>query len=136
MTSKRTFAGAWPSKYLGDADMAGKSFTATIKRIDFEKMQDGVEKPVVYFDKVKKAVVLNKTKGRFLAELSKSLAFDDWVGLEVHVREGVTSFKGEEIACIKFERSAKAKKVQVEQELNDELPDFDGEDENSVEFAD
>ncbi len=124
--SPRTFDQAWPSRYLTAADLSGRSFTASIRSIEFEKMQDGSEKPVAYFNKVKKGVVLNKTKGKFLAGLAKSLKFDDWLGLEVQVREGVTSFKGDEVACIKFERSQKQKTKDVKDALDDELPDFAG----------
>jgi len=123
MTAK-TFNDAWPSRYLTAADVEGKAFTATIASVEFEKMQDGTEKPVAFFEKLQKGVVLNKTKGKFLASLSKSLKFSDWVGLEVQVRAGVTSFKGDEVACIKFERPPAAKAKQIREELNDDLPDF------------
>jgi hypothetical protein len=125
--SPRTFDQAWPSRYLTAADLSGRSFTATIRSIEFEKMQDGSEKPVAYFNKVKKGVVLNKTKGKFLAGLAKSMKFDDWLGLEVQVREGITSFKGDEVACIKFERSEKQKAKEVKDALDgDGLPDMTG----------
>jgi hypothetical protein len=120
----KTFADAWPSKYLTADDVAGKKFNATIKSIEFEKMKDGTEKPVAYFEKMKKGCVLNKTKGKFLASLAKSQKLDDWIGLEIQIREGVTTYAGEEVACIKFDRSAAAKKAQVAEEINDELPDF------------
>ena len=120
----RTFDDAWPSRYLTAADVQGKSFTAPIARIEFEKMQDGSEKPVCYFRKVRKGVVLNKTKGKFLAGLAKSKKFSDWIGLEVHVRDGVTAFKGDEVACIKFERTPAAKAQEVQTLLDDEMPDF------------
>jgi hypothetical protein len=122
--SNRTFTDAWPSKYLTAADVTGKSFNATIKNIEFEKMKDGIEKPVAYFEKSKKGVVLNKSKGKFLSSLAKSQKFDDWIGLEIQIREGVTTFAGDEVACIKFERTAAAKTAQVEDELNDQLPLF------------
>jgi hypothetical protein len=127
MTAKN-FNDAWPSRYLTAADIEGKPpFKATINRIEWEKMQDGSEKPVAYFAKMKKGVVLNKTKGKFLAGLAKSMKFDDWIGLDVQIRAGVTQFKSDEVACIKFERTAAAKKVQVAEEINDEIPDFNGE---------
>jgi len=122
--TKRTLSDAFPSKYLNAADLENKQFTATIDHIDYEKMRDGAEKPVVYFAKITRGVVLNKTKAKFLSELSKSLSFDDWVGLDVHVSAGVTNFGGEETACIKFARSAKAKQAQIKDELDDEIPDF------------
>jgi hypothetical protein len=125
--TNRTFDDAFPSRYLTAADVEGKSFTASIRSVDYEKMRDGSEKPVVYFNKVKKACVLNKTKGKFLAGLAKSPKFDDWIGLEITVRGGVTMYQGDEIGCIKFERSAKGKKEQIAEEINDEMPEFDAE---------
>ena len=122
--SNRTFADAWPSRYLTAADVQDKSFNATIKTIEFEKMKDGTEKPVAYFERMKKGVVLNKSKGKFLSGLAKSQKFDDWIGLEIKIREGLTTFAGDEVACIKFERTAATKKAQVEDELNDALPEF------------
>src|SRR5262249_45269396 len=120
---KRTLDGAFPSRFLTSTDIAGKNFTATIKSIDYEKMTDGKEKPVVFFDGMRKGVVLNKTKAKFLAQLAKSNKFDDWIGLEIHIREGVTSFKGDEVSCIKFENTSAQQKAAVKDALDDDLPD-------------
>jgi len=94
---KRTYSGAFPSKYLTAADIEGKNFPATIERIEYEKMRDGGEKPVAYLEGMNKAVVLNKTKAKFLTELTKSESFDDWIGVKVQIRNGVTNFAGDEL---------------------------------------
>ena len=121
---KRTYSGAFPSKYLTAADIEGKNFPATIERIEYEKMRDGGEKPVAYLEGMNKAVVLNKTKAKFLTELTKSESFDDWIGVKVQIRNGVTNFAGDEVATIKFDRTPVAKKKQVKDMLDgDDLPD-------------
>ncbi len=79
---------------------------------------------MAYFDKMKKGIVLNKSKGKFLAGLAKSQKLDDWVGLTINIRDGLTTFAGDEVACIRFERTAATKRVEVENETDDELPEF------------
>jgi hypothetical protein len=86
-------------------------------------MSDGQEKPVAHFEEIAKGVVLNKTKARFLAQVSKSKKFDDWIGLSVDIAGGVTQLRGEDVLCIKFEKTTKQKKADVKDALNDDLPD-------------
>ena len=120
---KRTLDAAFPSRYLTSSDVEGKRFDATLKRVDFEKMADGQEKPVAYFEGMKKGVVLNKTKAKFLASLTKSKKFDDWTGQTVSIAGSVTQLRGEEVACISFSRTEKEKAKRVREELDDDLPD-------------
>jgi hypothetical protein len=120
MTRPRNLSGGWPGKYLTAADLAGKTLTATVSKIDYEPMQDGAEKPVAHFKELGKAVVLNKSRGKVLADIAQSPDFDDWVGVTVQVRAGITSFKGDEVRCIKFEKTTK----QIKEALNgDDVPD-------------
>jgi hypothetical protein len=121
---KRTLDDAFPSKYLTAADVEGKTFSATIERVEYEKMRDSTEKPVAYFEGLKKAVVLNKTKAKFLAELTKSKKFDDWIGVKIQIREGTANYAGDDVPSIRFERTAAKKKADVKKALNgDDLPD-------------
>jgi hypothetical protein len=134
--TKRTLDAAFPSRYLTSGDVEGKSFTATIKSVDYEKMADGQEKPVAFFEGLKKGVVLNKTKARFIALLARSKRFDDWAGIAIQICGGRTTLRGEEVPCIKFEHTAKQKTAEVRKALDgDDLPDnlkgeADGEDED------
>jgi hypothetical protein len=121
---QRTFDAAFPSRYLTSGDVEGKRFTATIKQIEYCKMADGQEKPVAFFQGMKKGIVLNKSKAKLLAELSKSKKFDDWVGVAVEIYGSVTDLRGEEVACIKFAKTAKQKAKAVKEALDgDDLPD-------------
>jgi hypothetical protein len=121
--TKRTLDGAFPSRFLSSGDVEGKRFDAVIKRIDYEKMSDGSEKAVAFFEDMKKGCVLNKTRASFLASLTKSKKFDDWIGTSVQISGGVTQLRGEEVACIRFERTDAQKALRVKEELNDDLPD-------------
>src|SRR5262245_16295901 len=120
--SKRTFDDAFPSRYLTSGDVEGKRFVATIKAVDYAKMADGQEKPVALFEKMKKGVVLNKSKAKLLSTLAKSKRFDDWVGLEVEIYGSTTDLRGEEVACIKFGKAPKQKAVEVKEAIDDDLP--------------
>lgn len=118
---KRTMSDAFPSKYLTAADVQGKDIEAVIDSVDYAKMRDGAEKPVVEFEGLSKGVVLNKTKAKFLSDLTGSPNFDDWVGAKVLLSAGTVNFAGETVDCINFGRTKAAKKVQVEQTLDDEI---------------
>jgi hypothetical protein len=122
--TKRSFDAAFPSKYLRSPDVEGKHFTATVKRIEYEKMSDGTEKPVAYFKGMKRGVVLNKTKASLLAHLAKSRNFDDWVGTSVDICGGTTQLRGETVPCILFEKTPARKAQEVKEVLDDDLPDL------------
>jgi hypothetical protein len=121
---KRTMNDAFPSKYLTAADVHGKSMEVVIESVDYAKMRDGAEKPIAMFEGLSKGVVLNKTKAKFLSDLTGSPNFDDWVGAQVTLSAGTVNFAGETVDCINFARTKAAKKVQVEETLNDEIPSF------------
>jgi polyribonucleotide nucleotidyltransferase len=124
MTRARNLSGGWPGKYLTAADLAGKTLTATVSKIDYENMQDGTEKPVAHFTELGKAVVLNKSRGKVLADIAESPDFDDWIGVKVQIRAGLTAFKGDEVRCIKFERTSEQKTKKVKEALKgDDLPE-------------
>lgn len=122
---KRTMSDAFPSKYLTAIDIEGKDIEATIESVDYEKMRDGAEKPVAAFEGLSKPIVLNKTKAKVLFDITGSMDFDDWIGTKVRLSAGTVSFNGETVGTINFSRTKAAKKVQVEETLNDDIPSFD-----------
>lgn len=77
----------WPSKYVKAADLNGKPVTLTIKELKIEEMGIGAEKenkPVLYFQKATKGLVLNRTNGLTIA----SLYGDDvagWIGQRITI---------------------------------------------------
>jgi hypothetical protein len=129
MTKQRTLDDMSTSKYMKTSDVVDNNFTATIVRIDLEKMRDGEEKDVAYFKGHQKGIVLNPTKGKILAGLAKSKNVQDWVGLDVFVCDGLTDLRGEEVPCIKFRPPKLAKPTASHQEpLNDPIPGWETED--------
>lgn len=78
----------WPSKYVKAGDLNGKTVTLTIKKLVMEEMTNhGNEKetkPVLYFDKATKGLVLNRTNGMIIAALY-SMETDNWVGKRISI---------------------------------------------------
>jgi len=65
---KMKFSDAFPSKYLSSDDLDGREIKLTIGRIELEEIgRDRDKKPVIYFTKAKKGMVLNKTNARAIA---------------------------------------------------------------------
>lgn len=76
----------FPSKYLVAADLEGRSFTLTIKRVTIEEMithdNKRVNKPVVWFDKAQKGFVMNVTNAHIVVALYGDET-DDWTGKRI-----------------------------------------------------
>lgn len=76
----------FPSKYLTAADLNGKQFTLTIKRVTVEEMithdNKKVNKPVVWFDKAQKGFVMNVTNAHIIVALYGDET-DDWKGKRI-----------------------------------------------------
>ena len=76
---------AFPSKFVKPADLNGKHVTLTIAKIVIEQLGHGAEaerKPVVYFLKATKGLVLNRTNAMTLVGMYGDES-DDWVGKRV-----------------------------------------------------
>lgn len=85
----------YPSKYLKVDDLEGDS-PVIIANIKFERMQDDEgkeeDKPVLYFLKVAKGLVLNKTNATTIAEQLGDET-EAWAGKRiVLIKENVTAF--------------------------------------------
>ena len=122
MTDYSDFYGG---RFLKSEDIVGKPFVGTIERVKGEKMQDGRMRAVVYFEGREKGIVLNATRHRFVVGATKSKNSDDWIGLKIGVRAGVTDFGGKDVGCIEFgmpPRSAAQKAAALREELDDEIP--------------
>lgn len=75
----------FPSKYVKAGDLNGKPVTLTITRLTVEKMGHGAEeerKPVLYFEKATKGLVLNRTNAMIIASLYGNES-DDWAGKRI-----------------------------------------------------
>lgn len=77
----------FPSKYVKASDLNGKPVTLTIARLVVEKMGHGSEqesKPVLYFQKATKGLVLNRTNAMIIAGLYGNES-DDWGGQRITI---------------------------------------------------
>ena len=73
---------AFPSKYLKADDLQGKMHTVVMSHIKFEPMQDGEEKPVLFFTKGNRGLVLNKTNAEEI-QTAYGEEMDDWTGKQI-----------------------------------------------------
>ncbi len=94
---------AFPSQYLKCADLNGKPWDMKIRTVALEDLGQGSdkeEKPVIYFHKAQKGLVLNKTNATTIAKVYG----DDtsaWTGQGVQVFPTQVEFKGETVDAIR-----------------------------------
>jgi hypothetical protein len=77
----------FPSKYVKAADLNGKTVTLTIAKLVVEELGHGAEKerkPVLYFQKATKGLVLNRTNAMTIAALYGDES-DDWEGKRISI---------------------------------------------------
>ena len=77
----------FPSKYVKAADLNGKTVTLTIAKLVVEELGHGTEKerkPVLYFQKATKGLVLNRTNAMTIAGLYGDES-DDWEGKRISI---------------------------------------------------
>jgi hypothetical protein len=104
---------AYPSRYTKAAEITG-SLTATIEAVEHDQMQDGTLKPIVYFDKLSKPVIVNRTNGDLLFAMAGSDDDVDWPGLTVDLYTAmVRSPKGGTVESICFRKPTAKKKAPV-----------------------
>ena len=94
----------FPSNYIKAADLDGKPWTMTIRTCVLEDLGQGNEKerkPVLYFAKAQKGLVLNKTNARTISD-----AYGDdtaaWEGRPVEVYPAQVEYKGSMVAAIRL----------------------------------
>ena len=96
----------FPSKYLKATDLKNGGVQVTITNITMEDIGQDAEtesKAIVYFDKYgDRGLVLNKTNGYTLADISGSRDCEDWIGLPVTLYRDKTSFQGRRVDCLRI----------------------------------
>src|SRR5277367_6620371 len=95
----------YPSKYLSAGDLDDDGIIVTIRSIDVEKMRDGTDKPVLYFDEIEKGLALNKTNAKTIEKMYGDDT-DNWEDERITLFPSEVVFNGENVACIRV----KAKK--------------------------
>ena len=103
-----TVSEAFPSNYLKAADLKNRTFKATINKIVFEEIgQNKESKPIVYFDKVKKGLVLNKTNAVEIAATHGD-QMEGWTGKEIELFSQMVPFQGQNVAAIRVRAAAES----------------------------
>ncbi len=129
---------AFPSQYLKCADLNGKPWDMKIRTVAMEDLGQGSdkeEKPVVYFHKAQKGLVLNKTNATTIAKVYGDDT-GNWTGQDVQVFPTQVEFKGETVDAIRVRvvqevqptaaprpaATAAISAPMADVELNDEIP--------------
>jgi len=97
---------AFPSKYLKAADLGDRHIKLIMNRVELEDIGDDQKKPVLYFTKAKKGLVLNKTNAKTIATAYGD-DMDEWDGKEVILYPAMVDFRGDQVEAIRV-RIAKA----------------------------
>lgn len=100
----------FPSKYLTAGDLKGKSWNLVIESVQKESMRSyaGAEpesKLVVFFEKSKKGLVLNKTNAFAIAEISGPET-DAWKGKTVQLYPTKVQAFGDQVDAIRVREPA------------------------------
>ena len=96
-----TVSDAFPSKYLKAADLNNRTFKAKIEKVVFEEIgQNKDRKPIIYFDKVKKGLVLNKTNALEIAATYGD-QMENWTGKEIELFSQMVPFQGQNVPAIR-----------------------------------
>jgi hypothetical protein len=132
---------AFPTRFLKAADLGGKPAVVTIKEAAQEKLKNGngeeETKTVLYFQKGKKALVLNLTNWTKIADVTGEDDSDNWPGHRIEVFPTTTEMKGKEVDCIRVRKPGQGElpikkktapppmpepKPPLADELDDEIP--------------
>lgn len=90
---------AFPSKWIAAADLQDKNVRLTIARVEIEKIGDDT-KPVIYFQKAQKGLVLNKVNSQAIAAVYGD-EMDDWSGSEVVLYPIMTEYQGKTVPAVR-----------------------------------
>lgn len=81
------------SKYLKAADLKGRTVRVRISSISSETM-DGKIKPLLFFERAAKGLVLNRTNSATLAYALGDNT-DNWIGQDINLFSQMVSFQGQ-----------------------------------------
>jgi hypothetical protein len=94
----------FPSRYLAAEDFQPEGTVLTVDHCEFEKMQDGEKKLVMYFKEMQKGVIVNATKWKAMEMLTGSDESDDWDNARVRVFPGETTYNSDIVPCLYFDK--------------------------------
>lgn len=86
--------------FLKAEDLAGKSPTVTIERVEVKEFDDG-KKLILHFAGKDKALVCNKTNSSIIEEVLGSDDTDDWEGKRITLMIKKVEFQGKLVPAIR-----------------------------------
>jgi hypothetical protein len=93
----------FPSKYLKASDLKGREPVLTIAKVLYEPVGQGKQmKGVVYFDKVEKGLVLNKTNANRITQIAGSGITEEWRGVQIKLYTAQVEFQGAPVDAIRI----------------------------------
>lgn len=108
-------ADMFPSKYISPADLNGRAFTLTIRRMTNESMrqQDGTnaKKYVLWFGEANKGLVLNRTNAYIIAGMYGDDT-DNWIGKRITIYATQARVYGELKDTLRVREQIPAEKAQ------------------------
>ncbi len=103
-----TVSEAFPSNYLKAADLNNRTVKVAINKVVFEEIgQNKESKPIVYFEKVEKGLVLNKTNAVEIAATHGD-QMEGWTGKEIELFSQMVPFQGQNVPAIRVRAVAEA----------------------------
>ncbi len=103
-----TVSDAFPSNWLKAADLNNRIVKVTIDKVIFEEIgQNKDKKPVMYFEKVQKGLVLNKTNATEIAATHGD-QMEGWTGQEIELFSQMVPFNGQNVPAIRVRAVAEA----------------------------
>jgi len=101
----------FPSRWLKASDLQGKEPVVTVKTVKYEPVGQKQEmKAVVYFERVAKGLVLNKTNANRITQIAGSGVTEEWAGVQIKLFATMVEFQGEPTEAIRI-RPVKASKT-------------------------
>ncbi len=92
---------AFPSNWLKAADLNNRTVKVKIDKVIFEEIgQNKDKKPVMYFENVKKGLVLNKTNAVEIAATHGD-QMEGWTGKEIELFSTMVPYQGQNVAAIR-----------------------------------
>lgn len=102
----------YPSRYLKADDLPEEGIIVTIRSVELEKMTDGKDKPVIYFDEIEKGLVCNKTNANTIGKMYGDDT-DQWEDERVTIFPSEVSFQGEMVDCIRVKPKKPKPEIKV-----------------------
>ncbi len=99
---------AFPSNWLKAADLNNRTIKVKIDKVVFEEIgQNKDKKPVMYFEKVQKGLVLNKTNATTIGATHGEI-MEAWTGKEIELFSMMVPFQGQNVPAIRVRAVAEA----------------------------